>query len=75
MRQPLTPEPAALVRDFSRWLRGDTVDWHQALGKGPGLTPSNDDTLLGLLLSAHLDSRIPVTGLAPFSPRRHRWTR
>ena len=54
------------MRDFSRWLRGDTVDWHQALGKGPGLTPSNDDTLLGLLLSAHLDSRIPVTGLAPF---------
>lgn len=66
VRQPLTPEPAALVRGFSRWLRGDTVDWHQALGKGPGLTPSNDDTLLGLLLSAHLDSRIPVTGLAPF---------
>lgn len=21
---------------FSRWLRGDTVDWHQALGKGRG---------------------------------------
>lgn len=54
------------MRDFSRWLRGDTVDWRQALGKGPGLTPSNDDTLLGLLLSAHLDSRIQVTGLAPF---------
>ena len=35
-------------------------------GQGPGLTPSNDDTLLGLLLSAHLDSRIQVTGLAPF---------
>ncbi|MEW7001827.1 hypothetical protein M5585_25080 [Serratia ureilytica] len=53
---------------------GGTVDWRQALGR-PGLTPSNDDTLLGLLLSAHLDSRIQVAGLAPFSPRRHRWTR
>ncbi|MEX0633335.1 hypothetical protein M8494_19990 [Serratia ureilytica] len=36
-------------------------------------TPSNDDTLLGLLLSAH---RQPHSGrrLAP-PPRRHRWTR
>ncbi|EIT7184575.1 DUF2877 domain-containing protein [Serratia sp. SRS-8-S-2018] len=66
VKRPLTPEPAGLARDFSRWLRGGAVDWRHTLGKGPGLTPSNDDTLLGLLLSAHLDSRIQVAGLTPF---------
>lgn len=66
VKRPLTPEPAGLARDFSRWLRGGAVDWRHTLGKGPGLTPSNDDTLLGLLLSAHLDSRIQVARLTPF---------
>ncbi len=28
------------------------TDWRQWLGKGPGLTPSHDDTLTGMLLAA-----------------------
>lgn len=62
----LTHELGELSRQFSRWLCGDRVDWGGAVGKGPGLTPSNDDTLLGMLLSAHLDSRVVVASLAPF---------
>ena len=67
--QPLCPEVGELSRKFSCWLRGDQVDWDSAVGKGPGLTPSNDDSLLGMLLSAHLDGRVAVVGLAPFFQR------
>lgn len=51
---------------FTRWLQGEDVDWSTMLGKGPGLTPSNDDTLVGMLLTAHLDSRVDVAQLPDF---------
>ncbi|QPS89716.1 DUF2877 domain-containing protein [Serratia plymuthica] len=67
--RPLNPELVTLSRCFSRWLQGDEVDWRSVLGKGPGLTPSNDDTLLGMLLIAYLDNRVEVAALQPFFKR------
>ncbi len=50
------PLPAEL-RQFRRTcfqaaLNGVKTDWRHWLGKGPGLTPSHDDTLSGMLLAA-----------------------
>lgn len=66
VEQPLCGEVRELQQRFTRWLQGQTVDWSAVLGKGPGLTPSNDDTVLGMLLTAHLDSRVDVGKLPPF---------
>ncbi|AHG19378.1 hypothetical protein Z042_06905 [Chania multitudinisentens RB-25] len=63
---PLCLEARELQLRFLRWLQGQQVDWSTQLGKGPGLTPSNDDTLVGMLLSAHLDSRVEVARLPAF---------
>lgn len=59
-------ELAALQQGFQHWLQGETVDWSAFIGKGPGLTPSNDDTLVGMLLVAFTDNRISPTNLPPF---------
>lgn len=59
-------ELLAMQQSFSRWLRGERVDWSLVLGKGPGLTPGNDDTLLGMLFVAWLDSRVDVMRLPDF---------
>ncbi|WP_338658739.1 DUF2877 domain-containing protein [Yersinia intermedia] len=64
--KPAGDEVRELEQFFYRWLRGKVVDWGKVLGKGPGLTPSNDDTLLGMLLVAHLDYRIDIAQLPPF---------
>lgn len=66
VRQPRCLEMRELQRHFSAWLQGGSVDWSAVLGKGPGLTPSNDDTLVGMLLCAHLDSRVDVSRLPAF---------
>lgn len=66
VEQPLCAETRELQQKFSAWLQGQAVDWSAVIGKGPGLTPSNDDTLVGMLLTAHLDSRVDVTRLPPF---------
>lgn len=63
---PATGELLALQSAFTDWLHGASIDWSAFIGKGPGLTPSNDDTLTGMLLVAHADSRINPTRLAPF---------
>lgn len=64
--QPPTAEIAQIQRLFAAWLQGKSVDWSSILGKGPGLTPSNDDTVLGLLLCAWFDRRIDVARLPAF---------
>lgn len=48
---PLEPELAQFQRRFAAALAGERVDWRPWLGKGPGLTPSHDDTLMGMLLA------------------------
>lgn len=64
--QPHCLEIRELRQHFTAWLLGQKVDWSAVLGKGPGLTPSNDDTVLGMLLAAHLDSRVDVARLSSF---------
>ena len=64
--RPPTGEIAQLQRQFSAWLRGETVDWSSLLGKGPGLTPANDDTVLGMLFCAWFDRRVDAAALPPF---------
>lgn len=64
--QPHCLEIRELQQHFIAWLLGQEVDWSAMLGKGPGLTPSNDDTLLGMLLAAHLDSHVDVAKLPSF---------
>ncbi|PVZ87282.1 hypothetical protein C9426_11960 [Serratia sp. S1B] len=66
VEQPLAAETRELQQKFAAWLQGQVVDWSTVVGKGPGLTPSNDDTLVGMLLTAHLDSRVDVTRLPSF---------
>lgn len=64
--RPPSGEIALLQRQFGAWLRGETVDWSLMLGKGPGLTPANDDTILGMLFCAWFDRRINAAALPPF---------
>lgn len=49
---PLCPELRQFRRCFFSALAGVPTDWRHWLGKGPGLTPSHDDTLTGMLLAA-----------------------
>ncbi|MEB5757204.1 DUF2877 domain-containing protein [Citrobacter cronae] len=49
---PLCPELRQFRHCFFSALAGLSTDWRQWLGKGPGLTPSHDDTLTGMLLAA-----------------------
>lgn len=64
--QPLNAEILQMQQQFRAWLLGEIVDWSSVLGKGPGLTPGNDDTVLGMLFCAWLDRRIDVTRLPAF---------
>ncbi|EGW6662898.1 carboxylase, partial [Salmonella enterica subsp. enterica serovar Typhimurium] len=48
--QPLCPELRQFCHCFQSALAGAATDWRLWLGKGPGLTPSHDDTLTGMLL-------------------------
>ena len=49
---PLCPELRQFRHCFFSALAGTPTDWREWLGKGPGLTPSHDDTLTGMLLAA-----------------------
>ena len=49
---PHHPELRQLRHCFASALAGSAVDWRLWLGKGPGLTPSMDDMLIGMMLSA-----------------------
>lgn len=50
--QPLHGELRQFAHCFQKALAGGKVDWSLWLGKGPGLTPSQDDMLTGMLLAA-----------------------
>lgn len=50
--RPLPAVPAGFCDDFAAALNGGRIDWRRWLGKGPGLTPSHDDMLVGMLLAA-----------------------
>lgn len=63
---PAVGELLDMQNRFGEWLQGACVDWSPFIGKGPGLTPSNDDTLAGMLLVAYSDSRINPHQLPPF---------
>ncbi len=58
---PLPAELRQFRHCFQAALNGVKTDWRHWLGKGPGLTPSHDDTLSGMLLAARyygaLDTR------------------
>ncbi|GKX60830.1 hypothetical protein SOASR031_31450 [Leminorella grimontii] len=50
---PLSAELKRIVALFSQSLSGQRVDWSSYIGMGPGLTPSSDDVLVGMLAAAY----------------------
>lgn len=54
----LCRELKELKANYQRYLQGDTIDWQSLIGKGPGLTPSYDDILMGMLLVTFLNQKI-----------------
>ncbi|MDD9653381.1 DUF2877 domain-containing protein [Klebsiella pasteurii] len=64
---PQQPELRQLRHCFASALAGNAVDWRLWLGKGPGLTPSLDDMLIGMMLAAWRAGRmLPCGGRAFF---------
>lgn len=55
---PFSSELKQFCHCFSAALQGEIVDWRPWLGKGPGLTPSSDDMLVGMLLAAQMDGAL-----------------
>ncbi len=55
LNQPLADMPfySSLVSELERWYRGERPDWRWLIGNGPGLTPSGDDMLAGMLAALH----------------------
>ncbi|STV50758.1 carboxylase [Klebsiella pneumoniae] len=51
LNQPLADMPfySSIMGELERWRRGDLPDWGWLIGNGPGLTPSGDDMLAGML--------------------------
>lgn len=51
LNQPLSAMPyfQELTRELERWHNGEHPDWCWLIGRGPGLTPSGDDMLIGVL--------------------------
>ncbi|HGC0596287.1 TPA: DUF2877 domain-containing protein, partial [Escherichia coli] len=43
------PFYSSIMGELERWRRGDLPDWGWLIGNGPGLTPSGDDMLAGML--------------------------
>ena len=56
------PELRQLRHCFASALAGNAVDWRLWLGKGPGLTPSLDDMLIGMMLAAWRAGRMSRHG-------------
>lgn len=55
---PFPAELKQFCHCFSAALQGEIQDWRPWLGRGPGLTPSSDDMLVGMLLAAQLDGAL-----------------
>lgn len=64
--QPLHAELRQFAHCFQKALAGANVDWCLWLGKGPGLTPSRDDMLTGMLLAAWYFNAIDSQGARRF---------
>ena len=43
------PDYVSLFSGLQRWYRRENIDWSALIGKGPGLTPSGDDMLIGAM--------------------------
>ncbi|NIY47607.1 DUF2877 domain-containing protein [Cedecea colo] len=46
-----------VICGLSKWSAGDTPDWSNLIGLGPGLTPSGDDMLCGALAALYCHPR------------------
>lgn len=57
IRAPISGELAEIQQHYINWLWHETVDWEPYIGKGSGLTPSHDDTLIGMLFTSFYDFR------------------
>lgn len=55
--KPLSGELLSIQQTYISWLQHKTPQWESFIGKGMGLTPSHDDTLIGMLLSSFFDIR------------------
>lgn len=53
---PLFPE---IMDGLEHWQHGNIPDWQWLIGRGPGLTPSGDDMLTGML-AVFCAERIPI---------------
>lgn len=58
LQSVLNAELVEIKRRIFYWLQGEALSWKDLIGKGPGLTPSMDDTLTGILLIMYSDSRL-----------------
>lgn len=65
---PLPAELRQFRHCFQAALNGVKTDWRHWLGKGPGLTPSHDDTLSGMLLAAWYYGALDARSGRPFLP-------
>lgn len=50
---------AQIITELTRWQKGTAPDWRWLIGRGPGLTPSGDDMLTGML-AVFIAAGIPV---------------
>ncbi|TBL82847.1 DUF2877 domain-containing protein [Hafnia alvei] len=57
-----SPYTAIFTQQLSRWAQGFAPDWRSIIGLGPGLTPSGDDMLIGMMAILHATS---LTALRP----------
>lgn len=55
-----------LIKVFSQWLNGEQTNWETYIGRGPGLTPSSDDMLTGMLFVAYACYKEKTKSLVPF---------
>lgn len=56
------PLASMIIAQLECWLQGEKPDWRWLIGYGPGLTPSGDDIVTGMLAVLHttdLFTRLP----------------
>ncbi|MGF1685011.1 DUF2877 domain-containing protein [Photobacterium minamisatsumaniensis] len=58
IRQPIGEELNNILYPLKQWLKGDVPNWRQLIGAGPGLTPSHDDMIVGMLFVAYHDEKL-----------------
>ncbi|CAE6895239.1 hypothetical protein ACOMICROBIO_GDFFDHBD_01174 [Vibrio sp. B1REV9] len=72
-RQDLTPF-SAFIEQLDLWSAGNVPCWSSLIGKGPGLTPSHDDMLIGMLFGAYLYNSAAARKLLPSTLDIHQLT-